>query len=329
MKKRILLTGGAGYIGSHTAVELSNSGYEIVILDNFSNSDKGVIEKLNKITNSKTNLIEGDVRDKNSLANALDKVDAVIHLAGLKAVGESVSNPIEYHDVNVAGTVSLLYAMEKSGVHNLVFSSSATVYGQPKYLPLDEKHPINATNPYGRTKVHVEGMLQDLAASDARWKICSLRYFNPVGAHESGLIGENPADTPNNLMPYIARVAVGQLPKLTIFGGDYDTPDGTGVRDYIHVLDLADGHIAALKNLKSGFDAINLGTGKGYSVLEILHAFENESGKEIPYIIANRRAGDVATCYAAPNKAQQILNWKAKMDIKQMCASAWKFQSNQ
>jgi UDP-glucose 4-epimerase len=329
--KHVLFTGGLGYIGSHTAVVLAEAGYEVVLYDNLCNSKRSVLDRLEIITGRRFSFIEGDVRDTVKLEETLKthRIDAVIHFAGLKAVGESVEKPIEYYDNNIVGTVSLLKAMRAADVKTLVFSSSATVYGDPQYLPLDEAHPTSATNPYGRSKLHIEEMLADVAKSDASWSIACLRYFNPVGAHESGLIGEDPNDIPNNLMPYIAQVASGKLSKLNIFGNDYDTPDGTGVRDYIHVMDLAEGHSAALRFLENhtGWHAINLGTGAGYSVLEMVQAFESASQTSIPYAIAPRRAGDIASCYAKADKAKELLGWQAKRTLEDMCESTWKFQS--
>jgi UDP-glucose 4-epimerase len=331
--KHVLLTGGLGYIGSHTAVVLVEAGYEVVLYDNLSNSKRSVLDRLGTITGKQLTFIEGDVRDTAKLEETLKthRIEAVIHFAGLKAVGESVENPIEYFDNNIVGTVSLLKAMCTSGVKTLVFSSSATVYGDPQYLPLDEAHPTSATNPYGRSKLHIEEMLADVAKSDPTWRIACLRYFNPVGAHESGLIGEDPNDIPNNLMPYIAQVASGKLSKLNVFGNDYDTPDGTGVRDYIHVMDLAEGHSSALRFLENhaGWHAINLGTGTGYSVLEMVKAFETASQKSIPYAIAPRRAGDIASCYAKADKAKELLGWQAKRTLQDICESTWKFQQTQ
>jgi UDP-glucose 4-epimerase len=329
---RVLLTGGMGYIGSHTAVVLSEAGHEVVLYDNLCNSKISVLDRLETITGKRFSFIEGDVRDAAKLEETLKEhcIGAVIHFAGLKAVGESVEKPIEYYDNNIVGAVSLLKAMRAADVKTLVFSSSATVYGDPQYLPLDESHSTSATNPYGRSKLHIEEMLADVAKSDASWSIGCLRYFNPVGAHESGLIGEDPNDIPNNLMPYIAQVASGKLPKLNVFGNDYDTPDGTGVRDYIHVMDLADGHGAALRFLEShtGWHAINLGTGTGYSVLEMVTAFESASQQTVPYVIAPRREGDIASCYAKADKAKEQLGWNAKRTLEDMCESTWKFQSN-
>lgn len=327
---KILITGGAGYIGSHTAVELLNAGHEIVIIDNLSNSQCTVLEAIEKITDKKIDFVHGDIRNKEVLNNIFNQhaFDAVIHFAGLKAVGESVNVPLTYFDNNVGGTVALLQAMDEANVRTLVFSSSATVYGNPQYLPIDEAHPTSATNPYGRTKLHIEQMLSDLADSNADWKIICLRYFNPVGAHESGLIGESPSGIPNNLMPYIVQVANKQLPFLNVFGNDYPTPDGTGIRDYIHVLDLAEGHKAALDYIvqQSGWHAVNLGTGKGLSVLELLHQFELANGIDVPYQITDRRAGDVAEVIAANQKAKQLLSFKTKHSAQDMCTSSWKFQ---
>lgn len=327
---RLLITGGTGYIGSHAAVVLSKIGHDVVLYDNLSNSSRCVLENLNLIVGRQIPFVKGDVRDTELLISTLSAhgTDAVIHFAGLKAVGESVEQPVEYYGNNVQGTISLLQAMQAVQVKTLVFSSSATVYGEPQYLPLDENHPICATNPYGRTKVCVEQMLNDVVSADVAWRIACLRYFNPVGAHESGLIGERPNGVPNNLMPYIIQVAAGQRPYLKVFGNDYSSTDGTGVRDYIHVMDLADGHVAALDFLdkNSGWHAINLGTGKGYSVLEVIKACEKATGREVPYKIAARRAGDVAACYADPTKASERLNWTAKRSLDDMCHSSWRFQ---
>jgi UDP-glucose 4-epimerase len=327
---RVLLTGGMGYIGSHTAVVLAEAGHEVVLFDNLCNSKVSVLDRLETIIGKRLPFIEGDVRDAGELERALKvhKINAVIHFAGLKSVGESVEKPIDYYDNNVTGTISLLKAMRAADVKTLVFSSSATVYGDPQYLPLDEAHPTSATNPYGRSKLQVEEILADVAISDRGWRIVCLRYFNPVGAHDSGLIGEDPNDIPNNLMPYIAQVAGGKLPKLNVFGDDYDTKDGTGVRDYIHVMDLAEGHNAALGFLaqKTGWHAINLGTGTGYSVLEMVKAFDAVSKRSVPYQIAPRRAGDIASCYAKADKAKQELRWQATRTLEDMCKSTWKFQ---
>ena len=309
------------------------AGHRVVLYDNLSNSSDWVLEKLLQITGRPIPFVHGDVRDTELLQATLaaHRIDAVVHFAGLKAVGESVEKPAEYYANNVQGTISLLKVMQSAQVKTLVFSSSATVYGEPKYLPLDENHPIRATNPYGRSKLHIEEMLNDVAASDPGWRIACLRYFNPVGAHESGLIGENPNGVPNNLMPYIAQVAAGQRPCLSVFGGDYPTEDGTGVRDYIHVMDLAEGHAAALNFLSEtpGWHAINLGTGQGYSVLDMVRAFQKASGRQVPYQIVSRRAGDVAACYANPNKASECLNWRAVRGLDDMCASTWRFQQSQ
>jgi UDP-glucose 4-epimerase len=328
--KRVLLTGGLGYIGSHTAVALADAGLNVALFDNLSNSKRDVLDRLETITGIRFPLIEGDVRDTALLEEALQtqQIDAVVHFAGLKAVGESVEAPLSYYENNVVGTVSLLRAMTTAGLTSLVFSSSATVYGDPDYVPIDECHPRSATNPYGQTKLHIEDMLQDLVHSDPRWRIACLRYFNPVGGHESGLIGDDPTGIPNNLMPYVARVAGGSLPLLKVFGDDYDTPDGTGVRDYIHVMDLADGHRAAIEFLETeaGWHAFNLGTGEGYSVLDMIRAFEAASGQYISYEISPRRPGDIAQCYADPKKAEQLLNWRAQRGVEAMCTSAWLFQ---
>lgn len=328
----ILLTGGAGYIGSHTAVVLSQAGHEVVLLDNFCNSRKSVLERLQKILGKALSCIEADVRDTDIVEKVLReyKIDAVIHFAGLKAVGESTEKPIEYYANNVQGTISLLEAMKSAGIKTLVFSSSATVYGDPQYLPIDENHPTSATNAYGRSKLHIEEMLEDVTNSDANWKIACLRYFNPGGAHESGLIGEDASGLPNNLMPLIALVASGKLPHLNVYGDDYHTVDGTGVRDYIHVVDLAEGHRTALNFLKGqqGIWVFNLGTGKGTSVLEIIKAFQEVSGKSIALNFANRRNGDIASCFSNADKANIYLRWSACRTLKDMCSSAWAFQKN-
>ena len=322
-----MLTGGAGYIGTHTCVELLNSGYEVVVYDNLSNSSKEAINRVEIITKKTVTFIKGDIRDEEQLLKALSGCSAVIHFAGLKAVGESVQKPLEYYDNNVNGTLCLLRAMKKQNIKTLVFSSSATVYGEPQYLPLDESHPLSTTNPYGATKLMIEDILRDLYKSDNGWKISILRYFNPIGAHKSGLIGEDPNGIPNNLLPYISQVAIGKLDCLSVFGDDYDTIDGTGVRDYIHVVDLALGHLRALESLtKPQCEAINLGTGNGYSVLEVIRAYEKASGKKIPYKICHRRDGDVASCYANANKAKELLNWEAKFDIDTMCKDSWNYQ---
>ena len=327
---KILLTGGAGYIGSHTALALSEAGFTPIIYDNFCNSQKSVIERLEKIIGKPITVIEGDVRDTQKLMQTLtqEQIHSVIHFAGLKAVGESAQIPLDYYFNNVYGTLCLLEAMNKANVKNLVFSSSATVYGDPQYLPLDEAHPLSATNPYGRTKLQIEEILKDVKKSDPQWNILCLRYFNPVGAHASGMIGEDPNGIPNNLLPFVAQVASGKLAKLKIFGNDYPTPDGTGVRDYIHVMDLAEGHLAALKQLEalSDWTAINLGTGQGYSVLEMIQAFTLASGANIPFEFVPRRPGDIASCYAKVDKAKSDLGWAAKRNLQDMCTSAYQWQ---
>ncbi|MDR3323079.1 MAG: UDP-glucose 4-epimerase GalE [Zoogloeaceae bacterium] len=326
----ILLTGGMGYIGSHTAVALTAAGHRVVLYDNLSNSSVDVLGRLAEITGQTLPFIHADIRATQTLVKTLKThaIDAVIHFAGLKAVGESVEKPIDYYANNVAGTISLLEALRATAIQTLVFSSSATVYGDPQYLPLDEQHPLSVTNPYGRCKLHIEEILSDVVHADPHWKIACLRYFNPVGAHDSGLIGENPAGIPNNLMPYVARVAARQLPEVRVFGHDYPTPDGTGVRDYIHVMDLAEGHAAALTYLAThpGWHALNLGTGQGYSVLEMINAFAAASGQPIPHQITPRRPGDVAQCYANPAKARETLGWSARRTLNEMCASTWRFQ---
>ncbi len=328
---RILLTGGAGYIGSHTALALLEQGHDLVCLDNLSNSRADVMSRLEKIAGATVPLITADVRNTVAVEQVLReyRIEAVIHFAGLKAVGESVSSPLVYYDNNVRGTLSLVEAMTACNVRTLVFSSSATVYGNPLYLPLDEEHPRAATNPYGRTKMVVEQFLEDLGTSDPAWRIALLRYFNPVGAHESGLIGEDPNGIPNNLMPFVTRVAAGRLEMLSIFGGDYDTADGTGVRDYIHVMDLADGHAAALDAIVNGdrpVAAWNLGTGKGYSVLDVIEAFERVNGVSIARKVVGRRPGDVATCFASVLRAGSDLNWSARWGLDEMVQSAWRFE---
>lgn len=329
---RILLTGGAGFIGSHTCVELLNQQHEVFIYDNLCNSNADVITRIERITGKKVTFIEGDIRNYDTMLDALTRyhIQAVIHFAGLKAVGESCQKPIDYFDNNVCGTVTLLRAMQRADIKRLIFSSSATVYGVPQYLPLDETHPLSSTNPYGRTKLHIEEILKDVTQSDPQWSVVCLRYFNPIGAHESGLIGENPRGTPNNLLPYVARVAVGQLACVRVFGNDYDTPDGTGVRDYIHVVDLAKGHVCAADYAAKhhGWVAINLGTGNGYSVLEVIRAYEKACGRPINYEIVPRRPGDVASNWANPNLAKKLLGWQAELSLDQMCESSWKFQQN-
>ena len=328
----ILVTGGAGYIGSHTCVELLNAGHDVTVLDNFCNSQIEALERVQRITGKKPALVEGDIRDSATLVQTLQRsrASAVIHFAGLKAVGESVEKPLAYYDNNVVGTVRLLEAMTECCVKTLVFSSSATVYGDPQQLPLTELHPLSATNPYGQTKLVIENMLRDLYRSDPSWRLSILRYFNPVGAHSSGLIGEDPRGTPNNLLPFVAQVAVGRREFLNVWGKDYATPDGTGVRDYIHVVDLALGHLKALERLQQHKEclAINLGTGVGYSVLDMVHAFEQASGKPVPYRIGPRRAGDIASCYADPSLALAMLGWRAERGLQDMCADAWHWQNS-
>lgn len=325
----ILVTGGAGYIGSHTCVELLNAGHEIVVFDNFSNSHPEALKRVQAITGKSLQIVEGDIRDQGALEETIRRYGctSVIHFAGLKAVGESVEKPLQYYDNNVIGTHRLLQAMVNCGVKTLVFSSSATVYGEPQFLPLTEDHPLSATNPYGRTKLVIEDMLRDLYRSDPSWQIGILRYFNPVGAHESGLIGEDPQGIPNNLMPFVAQVAIGRRDSLKVWGSDYPTLDGTGVRDYIHVVDLALGHLNALAHLShlKYFD-VNLGTGVGYSVLDVISAFEKACGKPIPHEFAPRRAGDVAACYAHPAKAEVNLGWRAVRGLDAMCRDTWKWQ---
>ena len=328
----ILLTGGTGYIGSHTCVELIGAGFNIVLLDNLRNSSAVVVDRIGTITGTRPVFVEGDVRDRALLDRvfALHRIDAVVHFAGLKAVGESVAHPLDYYANNVCGAATLLQAMEARGVRRIVFSSSATVYGMATRMPLTESSPTGPVNPYGHGKLMVEQLLQDLARSDARWRVLCLRYFNPVGAHESGMIGEDPRNIPNNLMPFVAQVAVGRLPRLRVFGNDYPTPDGTGVRDYIHVTDLAAGHVAALGRLMGDapveHPVVNLGTGRGQSVLEVVRAFEAASARPIPYDIVERREGDVAVSYADASLALRYLGWKAKRDLDAMCADAWRWQ---
>lgn len=331
---RIFLTGGMGFIGSHTAVELLETGHEVTLFDNLSNASEDVTERIQKITGKTPLFIKGDIRDEKALKEAFaqTKPDVVIHFAGLKAVGESCEKPLTYYDNNVNGTVVLLKAMREAGVFNLLFSSSCTVYGAPQKLPITEDHPVGGvTNPYGRTKLIIEKILQDLCAADKRFHVICLRYFNPIGAHPSGLIGENPNGIPNNLLPYVARVASGKLEYVRVFGDDYPTKDGTGVRDYIHVVDLARGHVAALSRLTetAGCEAINLGTGTGYSVLEIIKAFEKASGRPIAYKITPRRAGDVAANWADPTLAFKLLGWKAQLGIDAMCRDSWNFETQQ
>ncbi len=328
---KILVTGGAGYIGSHTCVELLERGYEVVVLDNYYNSCAVSVERVEKITGKKIALYEGDVRDRAMLDKIFTehKIDCVIHFAGLKAVGESCAKPIMYYDNNIGGTLALVEVMQKHNCKKIIFSSSATVYGNPEVLPLTETCKTGGTtNPYGTSKLFQERILSDLYDADNGWTVILLRYFNPVGAHESGLIGEDPQGIPNNLTPYIAKVAIGELKEIGVFGNDYPTPDGTGVRDYIHVVDLAKGHVSAIDGVKgSGVFVYNLGTGIGYSVLDVIHAFEKACGRKLPYVIKPRRAGDIAACYADASKAKKELGWQAEYGIDDMCASLWKWQS--
>ncbi|MBQ8783526.1 MAG: UDP-glucose 4-epimerase GalE [Clostridia bacterium] len=329
----ILVTGGAGFIGSHTCVELLNAGYDVVVVDNFYNSQPESLNRIKKITGKDFKFYEVDIRDRAGLDKVFEenKIDAVIHFAGLKAVGESCQKPLEYYENNIGGTVTLCEAMRDAGCKKIVFSSSATVYGMNNVSPLTEDMKIGGTtNPYGTTKYMIELILQDLYASDNEWSVVILRYFNPIGAHESGMIGENPNGIPNNLMPYITQVAIGKLPQLSVFGDDYDTPDGTGVRDYIHVVDLALGHIKAVEKALNSkeINAYNLGTGTGYSVLDIVKAFEQASGQQVKYKIVDRRPGDLATCYSDPSKAFNELGWKAERDLNKMCEDSWRWQKN-
>lgn len=328
----ILVTGGAGFIGSHTCVELLEAGYEVVVVDNLYNASRKSMDRIKQITGKKPTFYEADILDREALNKIFEKeqIDSVIHFAGLKAVGESVAKPIEYYYNNIAGTLVLCDVMRKHNVKNIVFSSSATVYGDPAFIPITEECPKGKiTNPYGQTKGMLEQVLEDIHVSDPEWNVILLRYFNPIGAHKSGLIGEDPKGIPNNLVPYVAQVAIGKLKCLGVFGDDYDTPDGTGVRDYIHVVDLAKGHVAAIKKLeeKKGVLIYNLGTGKGYSVLDVVHAFEKACGKKIPYEVKPRRPGDIATCYADPAKAKAELGWEAENGIEEMCADSWRWQS--
>lgn len=332
-KLKILVTGGTGYIGSHTCVELLNHGYEIDIIDNLSNSKYEVLNRIKKITsNSNINFHQIDIRNYSAVDELLKtkNFDLVIHFAGLKAVGESVIKPLEYYDNNVYGSISLLQAMKNNNIKNIVFSSSATVYGNPQYIPVDENHPLAAVNPYGSTKLCIEMILKDLYLSDPSWSIIVLRYFNPVGAHESGMLGEDPKGIPNNLMPYISQVAVGKLPYLRIFGNDYPTKDGTGVRDYIHVMDLATGHVEACNYLVDhpGHHVFNLGTGRGYTVMEMVEAFQKAAGRPIPYRIVERRPGDVAALFAEVTKAKNELKWVAERNLEDMCRDTWRWQSH-
>ncbi|ACL74752.1 UDP-glucose 4-epimerase GalE [Ruminiclostridium cellulolyticum] len=329
---KVLVTGGAGYIGTHTCVELLEAGFEVIVVDNLCNSKETAIERVEKITGKKIKFYKVDILDKEALEQVFinNQPDSVIHFAGLKAVGESVSIPLKYYHNNITGTLILCELMEKYGVKNLVFSSSATVYGDPASVPISEEFPLSVTNPYGRTKLMIEEILKDLHVADASWNIALLRYFNPIGAHESGTIGEDPNGIPNNLVPYITQVAVGKLKEVNVFGNDYDTVDGTGVRDYIHVVDLAKGHIKALEKLTNehiGIREYNLGTGNGYSVLQVIKAFSEACGKEIPYKITGRRPGDIAECYAKPDRAKSELGWTAEKGLSEMCVDSWRWQS--
>lgn len=329
----ILVTGGTGYIGSHTCVELLEAGYEVVVLDNLSNSSKESLTRIKELTGKDVNFYEGDIADADILNKIFDEnsIEACIHFAGLKAVGESVEKPLEYYDNNIGGTINLLKVMRERNMKNIIFSSSATVYGNPAQIPITEECPKGTcTNPYGWTKSMLEQIFMDVYKADNTWNIILLRYFNPIGAHKSGRMGENPNGIPNNLMPYVTQVAVGKLKELGVFGDDYDTPDGTGVRDYIHVVDLAKGHVSAIKKIEEncGLDIYNLGTGTGYSVLDIVKNFEEATGVKVPYSIKPRRAGDIATCYCDPTKAKNELGWEAQYDIKDMCADSWRWQKN-
>ena len=329
MNMAILVTGGAGFIGSHTCVELLENGYEVVIVDNFINSKPEALNRIKQITGKDFKFYEADLLDKAAVETIFieNKIDAVIHFAGLKAVGESVAQPIRYYHNNISGTLILCQVMQEAGVKKIVFSSSATVYGSPKTVPIREDFPLHTTNPYGSTKLMIENILQDIFVADNEWSIALLRYFNPIGAHKSGLIGEDPNGIPNNLMPYIAQVAAGKLEVFSVFGDDFDTQDGTGVRDYIHVVDLAQGHIKAVEKVLggSGVDAYNLGTGIGYSVLDMVHAFETANNVKVNYKIAPRRPGDIAVCFADPKKAKELLGWQAQFGIEDMCRDSWKF----
>jgi UDP-glucose 4-epimerase len=329
--RTILLTGGTGFIGSHIAVEVAAAGMRPVLYDDLCNSKRSVVERLGSIIGRPVDFVQGDIRDGDLMRRTLREhgVSAVIHLAGLKAVGESVQKPLEYWDNNVVGTLHMLKAMNDCGVRSLVFSSSATVYGEPQRLPITESHPLSATSPYGQTKLAIEHMLRDLSASDERWHLCLLRYFNPVGAHDSGLIGEDPNGIPNNLMPYVLKVAAGQFKELSVWGGDYPTPDGTGVRDYIHVVDLAAGHVAALQHLDGmRCEAINLGTGRGISVLELVRAFEQVNGVKVPSVMRDRRASDVTSCFANASLAERRLGWRTQRTLEDMCRDAWRWKNS-
>ncbi len=327
----ILVTGGAGYIGSHTCVELLNAGYDVVIIDNLYNSNQKAVDRIEEITGKKVKFYPDDMMDRAAVKRVFDenKIDAVIHFAGLKAVGESVHKPIEYYRTNIGSTLNLTDEMRAHGCKNIIFSSSATVYGDPAEIPITENCPKGTcTNPYGWTKWMQEQILTDIHTADPEWNVILLRYFNPIGAHKSGLIGEDPKGIPNNLLPYVAQVAIGKLPEINVFGNDYDTPDGTGVRDYIHVVDLARGHVKAIERFakKDGVFVCNLGTGHGYSVLDVIHAFEKACGKELPYVIRERRPGDIATCYSSPAKAEKELGWTAEFDLEDMCRDSWNWQ---
>ncbi len=327
----ILVTGGAGYIGSHTCVELLNAGYDVVIIDNLYNSNQKAVDRIEEITGKKVKFYPDDMMDRAAVKRVFDenKIDAVIHFAGLKAVGESVHKPIEYYRTNIGSTLNLTDEMRAHGCKNIIFSSSATVYGDPAEIPITENCPKGTcTNPYGWTKWMQEQILTDIHTADPEWNVILLRYFNPIGAHKSGLIGEDPKGIPNNLLPYVAQVAIGKLPEINVFGDDYDTPDGTGVRDYIHVVDLARGHVKAIERFakKDGVFICNLGTGHGYSVLDVIHAFEKACGKELPYVIRERRPGDIATCYSSPAKAEKELGWTAEFDLEDMCRDSWNWQ---
>ena len=328
----VLVTGGAGYIGSHTCVELDAAGFDFVVYDNLSNASKESLKRVEKIVGKEVKFIEGDIRDRDALQNVFDtyKIDSVIHFAGLKVLGESIQKPLEYYDNNVSGTVILCEVMQKNNCKKIVFSSTAAVYGDPATTPIKEDFPLNVTNPYGRSKLFIEEILRDIFISDKEWKIVLLRYFNPVGAHKLGTIGEEPHGIPNNLMPFISQTAAGKRAKLSVFGGDYDTHDGSGVRDYIHVVDLAQGHVKALNKIDALQDVltVNLGTGNGYSVLDMVKAFEKASGKKVSYEIVPRRAGDTAKCYADPSYAKESLGWEATRGIDEMCEDTWRWQSN-
>jgi UDP-glucose 4-epimerase len=325
---RILVTGGAGYIGTHVCVELLAAGHDVVVLDNFSNSKPAALERVERIAGRKPALVTGDIRDRTLVRQTLEmhRTDAVMHLAGVKAVGESVAKPLDYYDINVAGSVSLLLAMRDANVRTIVFSSSATVYGDPASLPIREDFPCAPTNPYGHTKRMIELILQDEARADSTFAVSILRYFNPVGAHPSGLIGEDPRDIPNNLLPFVSQVAAGRREKLAVFGNDWPTPDGTGVRDYLHVVDLAKGHLAAINRASAGAHVYNLGTGNGNSVLDIVRAMERACGRAIPYVMSPRRPGDIAACWADPTQAQAALGWRAEISIDDACTDAWRWQ---